>query len=139
MGLSFIEKSVWIQLVGMLVVLGGYFVVAGIMMANGVTATQPYIPLFAVSVVLMTIVLVAGHTLAAVTGKPEGSDERDRLIGWRSEANASWIVGVGVILATTGLVFGMERVWVAHLLLLSLFISETVKYTFQLVYYRRGF
>lgn len=138
MNASFEEKSVWIQLVSMLVILGTYFVVAGRMLINGVTILPLYAPVFVVSVVLMVVVLVAGHIVAALTGRPDGRDERDRLIEWRAESNASWIVVVGVLAAIAGLVVSVADVWVAHALLFFLFVSEVVKYVLQLVYYRRG-
>ncbi len=145
---SYSEKSVWVQLISMVVVLGGYFAVAGAMMANGVMALPAYVPLFAAAVVLMVVVLVVGH-LAALIGErlgggagsarsPDHRDERDRLIGWRAESNAAWIVGAGVICGISAMVVGAAPVWVAHLLLGSMFVSEVLKYTLQIVYYRRG-
>jgi len=135
---SFEEKSVWVQLISLLVVLGGYFLVSGFMLARGVVVLAPYIPLFIVSVVLLVIVLVVGHILAAVTGTPEKRDERDRLIGWRAESNSSWILAVGVFGALNAIAFSVAPVWIAHILLASLFASEAMKLTLQIVYYRRG-
>ena len=138
MNSSFEEKSVWIQLFGMLAVLGTYFVVAAGMLSDGVYAIRAYAVLFTVAVVLMAVVFAIGHIVAVATHSPEPTDERDRLIGWRAESNSSWILGIGVLTAVTGLVFSIENVLVAHLLLVSLFLSEVVKYALQLVYYRRG-
>jgi len=138
MGASFEEKSVWIQLVGLVLGLGAYFVVAGLMLSAGVRAFPAYIPLFATAVVLQVILLVAGHIAAAVASRPEGRDERDRLIGWRAESNSAWLLAAGVFAAITGMAFSIENVWIAHLLLLSLFLSQALTYTLQLVYYRRG-
>jgi hypothetical protein len=138
MGVSFEEKSVWIQLIGTLLGLGGYSAIAGRMLAAGVTALQAYAALFAVAVVLMVIILIVGHIAAAVASRPEGRDERDRLIGWRAESNSSWLLAVGVIGAITGMLFSINNVWVAHLLLLSLFLSELLGFVLRLYYYRRG-
>jgi len=138
MGASFEEKSVWIQLIGTVLGLGAYFVVAGLMMSAGVTELVAYVPLFVVAVVLMVVLLVVGHAAAAIVGRTEDRDERDRLIGWRAESNASWLLGVGVLAAITGLIVSIEPVWIAHLLLLSLFLSEVLGYLLRLVYYRRG-
>lgn len=138
MNASFEEKSVWIQLIGMVGVLGTYFVLAAQMYAAGVFDLRAYAALFIVAVVVMVVVLVVGHIVAAITRRADPSDERDRLIGWRAEANASWIVGVGVLTGITGMVLAYENVLVAHVLLLSMFLSEVVKYALQLVYYRRG-
>lgn len=138
MNASFEEKSVWIQLVAMVATLGCYFAVAARMLSQGIEALPAFVPLFTAAVVLMVMVLVAGYVAVAIASRPEGRDERDRLIGWRAESNASWIVGVGVLTAIAGLVFSVDTVWIAHWLLLSLFISAVVKYVLQLVYYRRG-
>lgn len=136
--MSFEEKSVWVQLIGMAVVLGSYLVLAARMISNGVSALPAFVPLFAVTIVLMIAVLAAGHIVIAIASRPEGRDERDRLISWRAEGNSSWLLGAGVILAITGLVWSIDNVWIAHFLLLSMFISELARYILQLVYYRRG-
>ena len=138
MDTSFEEKSVWIQLVSLVVGLGGYLVVAGLMLSNGVSALPPFVPVFAVAIVLIVAVNIAGHVLAAVTSRSDEADERDRLIGWRAESGSSWILGVGVIGAIMALILSVGVVWVAHLLLLSLFGSEVAKDVLQIVYYRRG-
>ncbi|HKW51760.1 MAG TPA: hypothetical protein VJQ53_08515 [Candidatus Eisenbacteria bacterium] len=138
MNASFEEKSVWIQLIGMVVVLGSYFVVAARMLSMGVTVVAAFVPLFCVAVVLLVVVLVAGHTIVAIASRPEGRDERDRVIEWRAERNSSWILSVGVLAAITGMVLSVANVWIAHLLMLSMLLSEVAGYVFQLVYYRRG-
>ena len=138
MNASFEEKSVWIQLISLVIGLGGYFVVAGSMLLGGVTVLVAYMPLFAVAVAFIVAVNVAGHIALAIASRPDGPDERDRLIAWRAESNASWILGVGVLAAIAGMIVSVGEVWVAHLLLLSLFVAEVVKDIAQLVYYRRG-
>ena len=138
MNASFEKKSVWIQLVSMVAVLGSYFVVAALMLSTGVTAVIAFVPLFIVAVGLLVFVLVVGHIVVAIASRPDGRDERDRLIEWRAESNSSWILGAGVLAAITGLVASVHAVWIAHLLLLCMLLSEVARFIFQLVYYRRG-
>ncbi len=138
MSASFEEKSVWIQLLSLFLVMGGYFVVAARMWDAGVTPIAAYVPLFAGAVVLLVVVQVAGHIVAAITSRQTGADERDRLIGWRAESNAAWILGVGVLLAIGGLAMSIDNLWVAHLLLAAMLLSELTKYALQLAYYRLG-
>jgi len=138
MSASFEEKSVWIQLISMVAVLGSYFVIAARMLSNGVTVVIAYVPLFIVAVIMLVVVLVAGHVVVAIASKPEGRDERDRLISWRAESNSSWILSVGVLAAITGLVASVGSVWIAHLLMLSMLVSEVAGFVIRLVYYRRG-
>lgn len=138
MGGSFEEKSVWIQLVGTVVGLGIYFLIAARMMVAGVTDLVAYVPLFVGTVVLLVVLLVIGHIVAAIASQREGRDERDRLIEWRAENNSSWLVAAGVIAAITGMVFSVQNVWIAHILLLSLVLSEVLGFVLRLVYYRFG-
>jgi hypothetical protein len=60
------------------------------------------------------------------------------VIEWRAESNSSWILGAGVFVAITGLVVSVDNVWIVHLLLPCMLLSEVAKFIFQLVYYRRG-
>jgi hypothetical protein len=110
---------------------------AGGMLYDGIDLLVAYMPLFAVAVVFIVAVNVAGHIAAAIASRSEGRDERDRLITWRAESNSAWILGVGVIVAIIGLIVLIGEVWIAHLLL-SLFAAEVVKDVNQLVYYRLG-
>ncbi len=102
------------------------------------TALPAYAPVFAVSVVLMVIVLVVGHVAVAIASGPEERDERDRLISWRAESYSGWLAATGILAGITAMILSVPNVWVAHLLLLSLFLSEVLKLVLQLVYYRRG-
>ena len=138
MDASFEEKSVRIQLIGTGLGLGLYFVLAGPMLFNGVTALPVYVPLFIAAVVLIVVINAAGHAAAALFNRNHDRDERDRLIEWRAESASSWILGAGVILSIMGLIVALDAVWIAHLLLLSLFLAEVTKNICQLVYYRRG-
>lgn len=138
MNASFEEKSVWIQLISMVAALGSYFVVAALMLSKGVTVVVAYLPLFFAAVGLMVVVLVVGHIVVAIASRPAGRDERDRLIEWRAESNSSWVLTVGVFAAITCLVVSVDSVWIAHVLMLSLLLSEVVRFILQLVYYRWG-
>lgn len=135
---SFEEKSVWIQFVGTGLALGGYFLVAGSMLARGVTAMPAYAALFIIATIVLVVLLVAGHVVAAIASRPEGRDERDRLIAWRAEAGSGWLLAVGVLAGVTAMVFAIETVFIAHLLLLSLFASEMLGFALRLRFYRKG-
>jgi hypothetical protein len=136
---SFEEQSVWIQLGSLLLALGGYFVVAWQMASRGVTALPAYAPVFAVAVVLLVVVMIAGYVAVAIASRPDGRDERDQLIEWRAESQSGWLVGAGVVTGITGMILSVPDVWIAHLLLMSLFLSEVLKLVLQLIAYRRGF
>ncbi|MEL7296329.1 MAG: hypothetical protein AAGJ86_01640 [Pseudomonadota bacterium] len=138
MNASFTEKSVWVQVTALIVVLGGYFWTAKQMFMAGVMDIRAYAAVFTVSVVMLVIVLVAGHIVVAITSRGDFSDERDRLIAWRAEALSSWVMGIGILSAIFAMVFGVETVLVAHLLLLSLLLSEILANSLRILFYRRG-
>lgn len=135
---SFEEKSVWVQLFGTIIGMGGYFVIAGKLLASGVKEMPAYAALFIVATVFMVILLIAGHIIAAISGRCERRDERDRLIAWRAEHNSSWVLATGVFAAIVAMTLSMHIVWVAHTLVLSLVLSEVLGYTLRIMYYRRG-
>lgn len=136
--MPFEEKSIWIQLASLVFGLGGYLVVAGLMLSNGVSVLPPFVPIFAGAIGLIVAVNIAGHIVAAINSRSIEADERDRLIDCRAESRTSWILGTGVIGAIVALILSVGDVWVAHLLLVSLFASEVAKDVVQLVYHRRG-
>lgn len=138
MNASFEEKSVWITLFSLVATFAGYFFVAARMLSAGVMVVAPYVAVLGVTTVLLVIVITAGHVVVALASRPDGRDERDRLIEWRAESNSSWLLAVGVLAAIAGLALGVGAAWIANGLLTSLFLSEVLKQVLQLVYYRRG-
>ncbi len=138
MSASFEEKSVWIQLGAMVIGLGAYFVIAGRMLASGVTEMRAFVPLFMVAAAVMVILMIVAYVAAGVMRTPEGRDERDRLIAWKAEHRSAWLTAAGVLAAVTCMAMGVYNVWTAHLLLLSLALAEVVGFVLQIVYYRRG-
>lgn len=138
MAASIEERSVWVQLVALVVALGAYFVVAGSLLRRGVTELPAYAAIFAVAVIFLVLLLIAGHIVAAISGRVEARDERDRLIEWKAESRSSWILGVGVLGSVTAMLLGVDQVWIANMLLLSLALSTLLELTLRVVFYRRG-
>ena len=138
MNASFEERSAWIQLIGLSLVLIGYAWVAGKMWLNGVHALLPYGAVFTVGVVLLVVILIVGHIAVGIVIGPEGRDERDRIIGWRAESGSSWLLGCGVFACLIGMMLSFSPVLNAHILLASLFLSVQLKLVLQIVFYHRG-
>lgn len=163
---SFEERSAWIQLISQLVGMGAYTAVAGPILAEGVRAVEEearaqaltaltgaselsaavegaqvappsFFPVL-LAVALIIVINVVGHAVAAIASRPEGRDERDRVIGWRAAHGSEWVLGLGTVVGITALMFELEGVWIAHLLLLFLFLSEVLCCVLKLAFYRRG-
>lgn len=137
MGSSFEEKSAWILLISKIVVFGVYFWIAARLSARG-APLEAFVPLFIVVVALLVAALAAGHIIAAAIQRPEGTDERDRLISWRAESNASPVLGGGVLVGISVLILTGRDALTANVLLLALVLTEVLKSLFRIVYYRRG-
>ena len=87
------EKSAWVTFFSLVVVFGLYFFAAAQMLTAGLTdVVAPFVPLFIGVTVLLVIVLVVGHIVAALMGRPEARDERDTLIERRAESSSGWIL-----------------------------------------------
>lgn len=138
MGASFEEKKVWIQFAGMAVALGGYFAVAASLLAQGVRALPAFAALFMIATAAMVFMLLVGLAIAAITGRADAPDERDRSIAWRAEHNSSWVLALGVFAAVACMLVGVDNAWSANILLLALFLSQTLAFGLQILYYRRG-
>ena len=138
MNASFEEKSAWITLFSLVAVCGFYFIAAARMLSAGVTTVIPFVPLFALAVLLLVTVLVAGFVVAVIASRPDGRDERDRLISWRAEYHSSWVLVVGMVAAIFGLATPLQPAWIANGLLLAVFLSEVLNRLLRLYYYRQG-
>lgn len=135
---SFEEKSIWVQMLATISALSIYSASAIPMMNDGILDLDAYLPFFGGAVVLLIVVIVVGQILATMTGAAEDADERDRLIAWKADSRSSWLMGIGSFTAMSALLFNIEAVWIAHILLLSLYLSEILKSVLQIVDYRRG-
>jgi hypothetical protein len=110
------------------------------MMGEGIWTLSAYLPMFGIAVAMLIAILVVGHIVIAAMHPEEAGvrDERDRWIDWKAGSRSSFVVGTGVLGALAGLFAGWHPVWIAHILLHTLFIAELAKLGFQLFYYRRG-
>lgn len=137
--MSFDEKTAWVQLVALVVAAGAYVAIAfSFWNAEGVSDVAAYVGLIAGALALQAVVLVSGSAVAALTGRAERPDERDRLIAWRSAGRSGWLLVAGVLVALTGLVLAKSPLWVANVLLAALVAWQALVHALRLVAYRRG-
>jgi hypothetical protein len=135
---SFEHKSTLVQLATLIGAFGLYGLVAGLMLARGVHVLVAYVPIFIITIVVLIMLMSAGHILALLGDKPARPDERDLAIQWRSESRGGWILGTGVVLVICGLIAGCEPVWAVHGLLAIMFVSECATLFMQIRAHSRG-
>lgn len=135
---SFQEKSVWVQMIGLVVSFGAYAVMAGQLWSHGARELPAYVVAFVAGLVLLVLIVAAGHAAAALHRTPEPEDERDRLIELTAESRSSWVLGAGTFVAIAALVGQVPAFWVANLLLVAMYASEVLGLALRAVAYRRG-
>lgn len=150
MDLSYQEKSI----LGSLIVTVGIFVYYCARVADFATGRteltiEALWPLVLSLVLVVIIVEIVAHIIIAVVAGPEQKDERDRMIDAKASRVAYLVLGVGAFLAVfhlvlstmLGLVYAkplLRDFWIVNILLFSITLAEVVKFSMQLVYYRRG-
>jgi uncharacterized membrane protein len=138
MDASFEEKSVWVQLACTLLGVAAYVFMAAGLFREGATSLPAFAACFGVSVSLIVVAMIVGHVAVALASRHENPDERDRLVAWKASHRSAWLLVVGIMAALMGMLLGIAEVWVAHALLVSLYLAQIMAYVLQLVYYRRG-
>ncbi|HXM62681.1 MAG TPA: hypothetical protein VN950_17610 [Terriglobales bacterium] len=138
MNLSYREQSIWGSLAITLIVYGYYF-------ATVFSGAQPSqidrtaLARLIGAVFVIVVIEIAYHILIALKSKVEPKDERDILIETKAYRNSYLLLVADLfMLMGTVVVFGLTPLLTVNLMLLSVVISEIVKYLTQLFFYRRG-
>jgi len=137
--MPFQEKSAWIMSVALL--LGGAFYVSVVseMSSPQEGLAPPVIPVVAIYTVILVVVAVAGHIVAAVAGPKEANapeDERDSKIRHMAGYFSRYLVGGGAILALGVYLLSYDGNLLFHAVFASLMISQISEYAIQIYLYR---
>lgn len=106
-------------------------------------------PLVLSITIAVIVVEIVGHIIIAAVAGSEEKDERDTLIDAMASRIAYLVLGIGTFVAvfhlilTTmmGIVYAnplLRDFWIVNLLISALTLAEVVKFSVQLIYYRRG-
>jgi hypothetical protein len=153
MSMSFREKSIWISLISTLLIFGDYFfnIIALGNLPEQVAKTAA-LELSIRAFVLIIIVEIIFQTMLAVSNRKAaklGADERDKLFEYKGNNFGYSVLVVGVLI-TLGRMVSLEispefieqfkvldiPFLTAHILLFSFILSEVVRFSAQLYYYR---
>lgn len=131
------EKSAAIALAAMLVVYGQYFV------RTWGAGLELVIPAFIASVVLLIVIMIIGHIVAATLHAPHeeldaGPDERDTAVGLLAIRNAHYTLVAGYWILPILILAPLSVATVLNGWLLFLVVSEVVYYGSLIVGYRVG-
>tara|TARA_B110000908_G_C9998531_1_gene333104 strand:- start:76 stop:540 length:465 start_codon:yes stop_codon:yes gene_type:complete len=152
--MSFREKSIWISLISTLLIFGDYFlnVIALANLSEAVAKTtalelsiRAFVLIIIVEIIFQTVLALNNHKAANL-----GADERDKLFEYKGNNFGYTVLVIGVLL-TLGRMVSLEispefieqfkvlniPFLTAHILLFSFILSEVVRFSAQLYYYRR--
>jgi hypothetical protein len=153
MNMSFREKSIWISLISTLLIFGDYFlnIIALGNLPEQVAKTAA-LELSIRAFVLIIIVEIIFQSMLAVSNRKAaklGADERDKLYEYKGNNFGYTVLVIGVLM-TLGRMVSLEispefieqfkvldiPFLTAHILLFSFILSEVVRFSAQLYYYR---
>lgn len=141
MSMTFQEKSLWVTFVGLLLAFGAYFWLAYATILP-TPAAKDLLPhqaaLFMVTILLLVVILVAGHIAIALFDRRSETDERDRWIALKGTRNGSYVLAIGVFLALCTALLTEGNAIMAHVLLGFWVLAQGVEIVSQLVLYRRS-
>ena len=155
MNMTLKEKSTWLSLIATLVIFGSYTLnVISIDLAS--VSEQQAIDIamgnLSQAILYIIIVEIIFQSLIAVAGSKadiEG-DERDRFIALTANNSGYWVLSIGVVMTLGQLLLphalGVESsiktyfpipLFEVHVLLLMFIFSEIVRFTHQIILYRK--
>jgi hypothetical protein len=154
MSMSFREKSIWISLIATLLIFGDYFL--NVISLGGLPADAAKTAALGLSLralFLIIIVEIIFQGMLAVSNRKAaelGADERDKLFEYKGNNFGYTVLVIGVFITLGRIVFleinpefieqtnGLTiPLLTAHILLFSFILSEVVRFSAQLYYYRR--
>jgi hypothetical protein len=152
--MSFREKSIWISLIATLLIFGDYFL--NLISLGGLPADAAKTAALGLSLRALFLIIIVEITfqgMLAVTNRKAaelGADERDKLFEYKGNNFGYTVLVIGVFITLGRIVFleinpefieqsnGLTiPLLTAHILLFSFILSEVVRFSAQLYYYRR--
>jgi small-conductance mechanosensitive channel len=139
--MSFREKISWLSLGAILISFGPYFgsliFAGGPPWTLGASATRFFIGAVTIQVVLMAVG-IAGIILSNLKEAPQPSDERDKMLSRRASAIAYAILVPALFCTLAIPFFGMSNAVFINAILAAIVVAETVRYSTEIIGYRRG-
>lgn len=137
--MPFREKTAWLSLLAMFVAFVPYFTLAWLEPAGAQLPDLHRLGIFAATVTLQVVVLVAGHAYLRLTSPADAvlpPDERDREIERRAITSAYYVLIAGMIMV--GFIMPFEaRGWqIVNAALLVVVAAEAVHYAAIALRYR---
>lgn len=135
-GMTFQEKSLWVQVAGLVGVFSLYFWFA--LPAATVNVQPSHMAQFVGAVVMLVIFQVAGHLLIVMLDRRTETDERDRWFSHMGAKVSGLVLASGVFLALCLAVLTEGNFIFTHVLLAFWVLAQISQNLVQLILYRRS-
>lgn len=137
---TFHEKSAVTMTTILIVVFAAYFA-----LVLGVVAETPdrdiaYTGLLAAAAVVVTFLAASSHVFLALVFRSQANahDERDWIVGLRSERIAGYVLAVGVFSGIGLSIVRVDVFWIAQILIASVVAAEVLEGIVKVALYRRN-
>ncbi|MDP1632617.1 MAG: hypothetical protein Q8L66_14470 [Caulobacter sp.] len=135
--MSFREKTAWISLFTVVLVMGPYFYGLIVDPPQGAAAVGGLIK----AIIAVIVLQVALHIAVAVwspKAAQAATDERERLIALKADRVGYYVLASGAFLAAATIHLGFGRAEIANGVLAALVAAEILRSGAQIVGFRRG-
>lgn len=137
--MSFREKSAWISLVCLTATFGSFFgaMIVGVVPTEGARAFGLFFGCVAIFVALQIVLRIVATARAPADARA-AVDEREHLIALKAARNA-WVVLIcGMLLIPASLHAGAHAPLMGYLTMAVLAVSEIVRASSRIFYFRKG-
>ena len=155
MNMTLKEKSTWLSLIATLVIFGSYTLnvvsidLASVSEQQAIDIAMGNLSQAILYIIIVEIIFQSLITVAGSRADIEG-DERDRFIALTANNSGYWVLSIGVVMTLGQLLLphalGVESsiktyfpipLFEVHVLLLMFILSEIVRFTHQIILYRK--
>ncbi|HET8696305.1 MAG TPA: hypothetical protein VFO94_02390 [Gammaproteobacteria bacterium] len=138
--MSFREKSAWVTLIAIALVLLLYYLHAPRVLSPQASGWELHILVLCFAAFI--VIDVVAHVVLYLRNWKDArrpKDEREQLIDLKAVRIASWVFVAGAFMSVATLHAGATVGGIAYLVLTSFAVSQIVKHAARIIYYRRGF
>lgn len=114
---------------------------AGPALLNPTHPTELILPVFLPALAALIVLMALSHAAIAILSPRDANapmDERERRYDREAASAGFFVLMAGVMIAASGVFFGIGSFWMANAILLSAVLAEIVRLLTTILAYRRG-
>jgi len=139
--MSFRVKSAWISVITMVIAYGAYVAVVAYGLMEGRRPGLWFLYPLGLYVICLTVMQIVLHVIVAARAPDEAKapqDEREKLITWKATTVGYYVMIVAVVATMASVHLHVGAFHLVNGMFLALVLAEVVKWSAQIVLFRRG-